>query len=150
MKIDGGPNTSRHPESSSCKPYTGTAGFSIECFAPLNWITDLFPYLGDAPERRRNHVFEHDRHDWALPIDQGVETKNLLSSALSGKGVRRRGFPSGLSSTPVRVSFKDGSRTDVDLVAGCFAVQQNPSDLALSPVIGWCVAEPPPKTPVVI
>jgi len=30
------------------------------------------------------------------------------------------------------------------------AVQQNPSALALSPLIGWCVAEPPPKKPVMI
>jgi hypothetical protein len=36
----------------------------------------------------------------------------------------------------------------MDLVAGFFAVERNPSDLALSPVIGWSVAEPPPKTPV--
>lgn len=110
------------------------------------WITDLFPYLGDAPGRRRNHVFERDRHDWALPIDQGVETKNRAFSPLSDKGVGLGGFPSGLSSAPVKVLFNDGSRTDVDLVAGFLAVRQNPSDLTLSPRIGWCVAEPPPKT----
>ena len=114
------------------------------------WITDLFPYLGDAPGRRRNHVFEHDRHDWALPIDKGVEMNNLPFSPLIGKGVRLGGFPSGLSSAPVKVSFNDGSGTGVDLVAGFLAVQQNPSDLTLSPLIGWCVAEPPPKTPVMI
>jgi hypothetical protein len=97
------------------------------------WITDLFPYLGDAPDRLRNHAFEHDRHDCALLIDQGVS----LAS-----------FPSGLSSVPVKVEFKDSSSCDVDLVAGFFAVKQNPSELTLSPVIGWSVAEPPPKTPV--
>jgi hypothetical protein len=69
---------------------------------------------------------------------------------LSGKGVRLGGFPSGLSSAPVKVSFNDGSCTDVDLVAGFFAVQQNPSNLTLSPLIGWCVAEPPPKKSMMI
>lgn len=114
------------------------------------WITDLFPYLGDAPKRRRNHVFQHDRHDWALPIDKGVDTKNLLFSPLSGKGVGLASFPSGLSSTPVKVRFTNGSGMDLDLVAGFFAVRQDPSDLTLSPVIGWSVTELPPKTPVMI
>jgi uncharacterized protein DUF4419 len=114
------------------------------------WITDLFPYLNDAPNRRRNHVFKHQRQDWALPIDQGVQTKNVVFSPLANKGVSLGGFPSGLSSVPVKVSFQDGSSIDVDLVAGFFAVQQNTSDLNLSPLIGWCVTEPPPKTPVMI
>lgn len=113
------------------------------------WVTDLFPYLGDAPRRRRNHVFQHTRHHWALPTDKGVKTDRPFNS-LSNKGVSRGGFPSGLSSTPVKVLFKDGSGTDVDLVAGFLAVKQNPLHLTLSPLIGWCVAEPPPKKPVMI
>jgi uncharacterized protein DUF4419 len=108
------------------------------------WIADLFPYLGDAPGRRRNPVFKHDRHDWALPVDKGVKT------GFNVKGISPASFPSGLSSVPVRVQFKDGSSTDVDLVAGFFAVEQNASDLALSTVIGWCVTEPPPKKPVIL
>jgi hypothetical protein len=69
---------------------------------------------------------------------------------LSGKGVRTASFPSGLSSAPVKLRFKNRSTCDVDLVAGFFAVEQNTSDLGLSPVIGWTVAEPPPKTPVTL
>ena len=112
------------------------------------WVTDLFPYLGDAPGRRRNHVFEHERQGWVLPIEKGVETEeDLFFNPGSNKGVRRRGFPSGLSMLG-SVVFKDESCTDVDLVAGFLAVQQNPLDLALSPLIGWCVAEPPPKKPM--
>jgi hypothetical protein len=111
------------------------------------WITDLFPYLGDAPERRRNHVFRHERREWLLTLDEGVPTGSFFSP-LSSKGVPPKGFPSGLSSAPVTVQLKDGSRCDVDLVAGFFAVKQNLSDLALSPVIGWSVAEKAPKTPV--
>ena len=38
------------------------------------WIADLFPYLGEAPTRRRNHVFAWERQDWAVPIEQGVST----------------------------------------------------------------------------
>jgi hypothetical protein len=101
--------------------------------AVTGWITDLFPYLGDAPTRCRNRVLEHERRDWALPIDKGVTTN---------------GFPKGLSSVPIKVGFNDGSSCEVDLVAGFFAVEQDPADLALSPVIGWSVAEPPPKTTV--
>jgi hypothetical protein len=136
-----------------------TGGFWKAIYKPVQaygeevatgWITDLFPYLGDAPGRLRNHVFEHDRHDWALPIEKGVETKNLPFDPRSKKGVGLRGFPSGLSSAPVKVSLKDGSSINVDLVAGFLAVRQNSSDLTLSPLIGWCIAEPPPKRPVLI
>jgi hypothetical protein len=112
------------------------------------WITDLFPYLGDAPERRRNHVFQHERRDWALTTDEGVPTSRLFSP-LASKGVGSKSFPSGLSSVPVKVRYK-GSECAMDLVAGFFAVKQNPLDLALSPVIGWSVTEPAPRTPVEI
>jgi hypothetical protein len=114
------------------------------------WIADLFPYLGDAPNRQRNHVFEHQRHEWALPIDRGVETKNELFNASSGQGVRTASFPSGLSSAPVKLRFNDSSKSMLDFVAGFFAVEQNPSDLSVSPVISWSVTEPPPKVPVTI
>jgi Domain of unknown function (DUF4419) len=102
--------------------------------AATGWITDLFPYLGDAPDRCRNHVFLHERREWGLPIDEGVQPAS---------------FPSGLSSVPVKVRF-DGPERGVDLVAGFFAVKQNPSDLALSPVIGWSVTEPAPGRPIEI
>jgi hypothetical protein len=114
------------------------------------WITDLFPYLGDAPDRRRNPVFQHHRHDWALPVEKGVETRNFFFDSTSGKGVSLKSFPSGISSAPVKVRFNNGSGSDVDLVAGFFGVKQNPVDLSLSPVIGWCVTEPAPNTPIEI
>jgi hypothetical protein len=104
-------------------------------YVATGWITDLFPYLGDPPRRCRSRVLEHERRDWTLPIDRGV---------------RPASFPSGLSSVPVKVTFEDGSACDVDLVAGFFAVKQNPRDLAFSPVIGWSVAEPAPNPPVMI
>jgi hypothetical protein len=113
------------------------------------WIADLFPYLGEAPSRRRNHVFKHERVSWALTVDQGVPTNKRPFSPLASKGVALRSFPSGLSSVPVKVFSKDASGS-VDLVAGFFAVRQDPEDLALSPVIGWSVAEPAPKTPVLL
>jgi hypothetical protein len=114
--------------------------------AVTGWITDLFPYLGDAPRRQRNHVFEQERHDWALPIDKGVRTGGRMIRAPSSKGVGLRTFPSGLSSVPVKLTFNDRPDCDVELVAGFFAVQQH-ADGALSPVIGWSVAAPPQKKP---
>lgn len=96
------------------------------------WIADLFPYLGDPPGRRRNHCLALTRNGWALPVASGVSTKQ---------------FPSGLSSVPVTLKVKSET-FDLDLVAGFLAVKQNSSDLALSTVIGWSVAEPPPKTRV--
>lgn len=108
------------------------------------WITDLFPYLGDPPDRRRNHVFDHQRHGWALPVDQGVETESAFHP-LANKGIGLRRFPSGLSSAPVKVVIEESEAT-LDFVAGFFAIQQDPSDLALSPLIGWSVAEHPPET----
>jgi len=107
------------------------------------WIADLFPYLGDAPGRYRNHVFEHQRLEWALPIDKGVQTGGRRSFyPLSDKGVKLGGFPSGLSSVPVKVRFFDGSEHPVEVVAGFFAVKQHPAEGALSPLIGWSVAAP--------
>lgn len=114
------------------------------------WITDLFPYLGDAPRRCRNPVFQYDRHDWTLPVEKGVQTSNFFFDPLSGKGVSLSSFPSGISSAPVRVRFSNRSCSDVDLVAGFFGVRQDPTDMTLSPVIGWCVTEPAPKTPIEI
>jgi Domain of unknown function (DUF4419) len=102
------------------------------------WITDLFPYLGDSPRRRRNRVLAVARGDWALPVRKGVPSDS---------------FPSGLSSVPVKLEVKTGVRTerfDLDLVAGFFAVKQDLPDLSLATVIGWSVAEPPPKTPVLL
>ena len=111
------------------------------------WITDLFPYLGDALERYRNHVFRHERRDWALTVDEGVPTSHMFSP-LADKGVAPKNFPSGLSSVAVKVRLLDGSECELDLVAGFFAVRQNSSDLALSPIIGWSVTERAPSTAV--
>lgn len=104
--------------------------------AATGWITDLFPYLGDTRRRRRNHVFQHKRQGWALPIDGGVQSESWFNSP----GVGLRGFPSGLCSVPVKVS-RDEMSTRLDFVAGFLAVDQDLSDLTLSPMIGWCVAE---------
>lgn len=102
--------------------------------APTGWITDLFPYLGDAPQRRRNPALAEERDGWALPESVAIGLKQ---------------FPSGLSSVPIEVKFPDGSKTDTDLVAGFLAVEQH-RDLSLAPVISWSVTEPPPKVPVVL
>ena len=99
------------------------------------WIADLFPYLGDAPGRRRNHLLECEREKWAIAVERGV-----------GHGV----FPSGLASVPVQVSFPNEAKLELDLVAGFMGVEQNPDDLALTPVVSWCLTERAPSTPIVV
>jgi hypothetical protein len=117
--------------------------------AVTGWIADLFPYLGDSPDRRRNHVFQHERHDWAIPVKGGVRT-GFGGEPGAEKGVGLKSFPSGLSSVPVKLTSPRGSSIVVDLVAGFFGVEQNPDDLALSPVISWAVTEPRPQKPVTV
>jgi hypothetical protein len=114
------------------------------------WIADLFPYLNDAPERRRNHIFEFDRDDWAVPIEKGIKLQMGYFEPGADKGVAVSRFPSGLASVPVNLKLPDGSSSTVDLVAGFLAVEQDPGDLALSPVIGWSLAAPPPAKPVLL
>jgi hypothetical protein len=111
------------------------------------WITDLFPYLGDSPRRSRNHVLTLKRKGWALPVRGGVRT-----GFSAGEGVSTKSFPSGLSSVPVKVKvmLEKPETFDLDLVAGFLAVKQDVTDLALSTVIGWSVAAPPPDKHIVL
>ena len=114
------------------------------------WIADLFPYLSDSPERRRNHIFKFQRRDWAVPVENGVKTRFDFGEPGSDTGVAQRSFPSGLASVPVKLSFPNGLTSEIDFVAGFLAVEQDPEDLALSPVIGWSVAESAPIKPMLI
>jgi hypothetical protein len=120
-----------------CKPKQAYGDKAI-----TGWIADLFPYLNDAPERRRSHVFQYERVDWAVPIENGVPTFGIDEPG-ANMGVESSSFPSGLASVPMKLDFPGGSTTMVDLVAGFFGVEQDPEDLALTPVIGWSVVEPP-------
>jgi hypothetical protein len=112
------------------------------------WIADLFPYLGDPPHRSKNHIFEHRRERWAIPVEEGVSTQAPLR-ANARSGINTGTFPSGLCSVPVQLALPNGSTRNVDLVAGYLGVEQAP-DLSLSPIIGWAVTEPPPAAPVLI
>ena len=111
------------------------------------WIADLFPYLNDAPQRRRSHVFQYEREDWAIPIEKGVPTFGIGEPG-ANMGVGSSSFPSGLASVPVNLNFPGGSTNVVDLVAGFFGVAQDLEDLALTPVISWSVVEPVPAKPI--
>jgi hypothetical protein len=113
------------------------------------WITDLSPYLGDPPQRQRSHVFEWDRENWP-PAPASPATRGIRSASGKLEGVGTNWFPSGLSSVPFELRFPDDSTRMLDLVAGFFGIQQDSEDLALSPVIGWCVAEPAPETPILV
>jgi hypothetical protein len=137
--------------------------------AVTGWIADLFPYLNDPPIRDRSHVFAETRTDWVLgpptrrrsPLFEWVRENWVFAArAIPGRqespyaaalrGVGTKAFPSGLASVPFTLTLPDHSTRKLDLVAGFFGVEQNPDDLALSPVIGWCVAEPAPQNPVLI
>jgi hypothetical protein len=117
------------------------------------WIADLFPYLSDAanqpgestsmehrPKRRRNHVFNHERTAWAMPVGDGVPIRRFDPGAKFG--VATKVFPSGLASVPIKLAFPGGTETELDLVGGFLGVQQD-ADLSLSPVVSWTVAEKP-------
>jgi len=121
-----------------CKPKQAYGDKAI-----TGWIADLFPYLEDVPERRRSHIFQYDRENWAVPIEQGVRTVGLVEPGAE-KGVKTSRFPPGLASVPIKLDSPVGSIDKMDLVAGFFGVAQDPEDLALTPVIGWSVAEPVP------
>jgi hypothetical protein len=86
------------------------------------WLVDLFPYLGDAPRRKRSHVFEPG----------------------GNREVSGGAFPSGLCKVGVRLKLTDDNGNelatkDLDLVAGLFGVQQ--LDTRLGPIISWCLAD---------
>jgi hypothetical protein len=86
------------------------------------WLVDLFPYLGDGPDRRRSPVFD------------GKGTREVASGA----------FPSGLCRVGVRLEIVDNNERllatkDLDLVGGMLGVEQ--SDQGVWPMISWCLAE---------
>jgi hypothetical protein len=114
------------------------------------WIADLFPYLNDAPERRRNLILEFDRDGWAVPVEKGVKLGLGYFEPGADRGVSGKSFPSGLASVRVNLKLPNSSTHAVDLVAGFLAVEQDPSDLALSPVIGWSLTERRPAKPVLL
>jgi hypothetical protein len=113
------------------------------------WIADLFPYLGNTStntgaSRRRSRVFRQKRTDWALTAAGGVSTRLDTET-----GVSLRAFPSGLASVPIKLILSSGPNPELhlDLVGGFLGVEQD-SELSLSPVISWAVAEKAPAQPV--
>ncbi len=105
------------------------------------WITDLFPYLGDRPERRRNETLERVRENWIL-VNPNQETYPFF-----GTGVGLKSFPSGLSMAAVKVKVtSSGSETDVALIGGFAGVGQHTDDCSLFPIISWAVAEKSEQT----
>ena len=95
------------------------------------WITDLFPYLSEAPQRRRNSLLEKPRVDW-VPMS----TKQA--------GVSLDSFPSGISRAPLRIESPREADRDVALIGGLVGVGQRSHDYALYPLINWAVVEAHP------
>jgi hypothetical protein len=128
------------------KPKSAYAQYMV-----TGWIADLFPYLGDPPERRRNPLYESDQRNWAVPVDYSIDTRFYPAfNNSTDSGVSSAAFPSGISSARVKVSFPDKTQTELDLLGGFLAIKQDPPDLALSPLISWCAAELPPQEPVTV
>jgi hypothetical protein len=65
-------------------------------------------------------------------------------------GVAPKMFPSRLASVPLKVTLPDNRKVDLDLLGGFLAIQQDPDDFALSPVLGWAVTESAPAKHVYI
>ena len=128
--------------------YKPKEAYGTDCVT--GWIADLFPYLNDPPDRRPNHILEHERREWVIPVEEGVKTHFGFGEPGAQNGVAPKSFPSGLASVPVNLTLADGSSSEIDLVAGFLAVEQDPRDLALSPVISWSATERPPEKPVMI
>jgi hypothetical protein len=90
------------------------------------WLIDLFPYLRDAPIRVSNPTLKIARTHWMLPLKHGLPPSC---------------FGLGLSRVPVKLNLQDGSSNNVELLAGFAGVGQSAEDLALFPMINWCVAK---------
>ena len=59
------------------------------------WITDLFPYLGDASPRRRNPTLEQEREGMAVSPLNGIDLRD---------------FPSGIVSVPLEIRIHSSHR----------------------------------------
>jgi hypothetical protein len=105
--------------------------FYVTDFA-TGWITDLFPYLGNASDFTRNPMLDMKRTDWLPPepADQSFRP-----------GVGLQSIPCGLSRAPLILSFPDKTLVNLDLVGGFIGVSQSDRDLSLAPIISWAVVE---------
>jgi len=92
------------------------------------WTTNLFPYLDDPPNRRRNH---------ALNVGSAIGCFTIRSKPLVKYGVGLHSFPCGLSRAPVVVQYPDDSKRESNLAGGFFGVGQRQEDNALCPVTSW-------------
>ena len=106
------------------KPKEAYAGDAI-----TGWIADLFPYLRMEPQRRRSHVFDCKRNNWALNVEDGL------------RGIGQASIPSGICKVPVKVNG-----LPMEFMAGFVGLHEYAQDLALAPVIDWFVLQPAPET----
>jgi hypothetical protein len=127
------------PSDEGCRNQSDDAETSCKGFLQNNilyshFFLDVGFYTGPSPPRGQEVKYSEANLRRADEMD----------------GVGTNYFPSGLSSVPFELKFPDSSTRKLELVAGFFGIEQDSEDLALSPVIGWCVAEPPPLIPVLI
>ena len=87
--------------------------------AITGWLADLFPYLDGGMKKRRNHVLDSVRDNWALKVEQGLG---------------RTAIPSAISKVAVKVNG-----VLLDFMAGFVGIREDSKDLALAPIIDWFV-----------
>lgn len=87
------------------------------------WIGDLFPYVGDPPQRRPNPLLQRQRTNWAVDEEFAASVE---------------GFPCGMSLVPLQLE-NEGQTRRIDLAGGFLGIDRRWGDSALSPLIGWTV-----------
>ena len=100
------------------------------------WLLQFIPYVREDRNERlvhRNPVLELKTSE-AQAVD--------ASSRFKITGCTSNMLPNGISGVPVTCrNLQSGDDTEIRFLAGFTAVEQDPDDLSLRPVIGWAIAE---------
>jgi hypothetical protein len=100
------------------------------------WLLKFIPYIRSGknqPVTIRNHVLKQEDAEALKVNDRSGFT-----------GCRSNMLPNGLSKCPVTcVAKRSGAYQGFELVSGLVGVVQRAESLALQPILGWAIAEPP-------
>jgi hypothetical protein len=102
------------------------------------WIVTLFPYL--VTDWRTGELGPNKYlRTWRERLERSL-ARGKLDWMLEPEGPSIDAIPQSLASAPLRfVDVRDGSRTNLRLVAGMFGVAQAPENNAVSASFGWAV-----------
>jgi hypothetical protein len=100
------------------------------------WLLQFIPYVREDRNERlvhRNPVLELE--------SPGAEAADA-SSRFKITGCSSNMLPNGISGVPVTCrNLQTGADTEIRFLAGFTAVEQDPDDLSLRPLIGWAISE---------